>query len=499
MKHKSSSAVLVLDIGTSSIKAFVFDEQFRILGGAERKLKILIRGTHHEQNPSDFVSLSRVVMAEAIRRSRLPLSRIGSIGLTNQRETTIVWDRKTGKPVYPAIVWSDTRTRARCRKLKSHEKSVRSKTGLRLDPYFSASKLAWILEHGDTAGRDLLFGTVDTWVMWNLLEGSPHITDFTNVSRTLLYNIKTLRWDDSLLQLFSVPPQLLPRVVASRHEYGVLKKSVLGRSIPLLAVCGDQQSSMAAAGLVVGTTKVTYGTGTFLMQVLGSELSMYPDFFTTLIPKNMRQPQYALEAKIPYGGRLIDTVLRDRPSLVRTLTRIARNVDTYLRRLPTRPKKLFIDGGVTRDGLMAEIQARISGIPVIGNPEFHGTARGIARLLLGAACILLVSVTPVRADTGSTILPDRRGECQAGEKPIECTSWYEKPDACNQWLNNPEYIIAEGSTGASVQHYTFCKKDPTKSTPEEKTAGIVVIGGIVALLVAGFSLFRLITLRKKGQ
>ncbi len=379
------SHALVLDIGTSSIKAFVFDRNYLCIAKSERKLKSHRKGARVEQRPSDFLRLSKVVLQEALAQSKIDSSRM-IMGITNQRETVVVWDKQTGVPVYPAIVWQDTRTKKLCASLKKYEILIRSKTGLTLSPYFSATKLSWILNHVQKSRRlndrqGLICGTIDTWLLWNLLHGNPHQTDSTNASRTLLFNIRTLSWDKKLLKIFTIPETVLPTVYPSQYSYGILREDILGYPIEVGAVCGDQQSSMAAAGLKKGTTKVTYGTGTFVMQSIGGSYLYKKSFFTTLIPHG-KKPRYALEAKVDIGGRDVERALTNRKKLKCVLTRIAYSVDACLKKLPLKIKKIFIDGGVTRDGLMGTIQKEISGVSVFPMSTFHGTALGVAKLLL---------------------------------------------------------------------------------------------------------------------
>lgn len=407
---------LVADVGTTGVKALVFSSDLKVKGRAYARLK---KTRPHpgwvEQSPREIVELTKKVLRDCVRGCGVPLKALHALGITNQRETTIVWDRRTGKPVYPAIVWEDKRTAPECARLrhKKLEPMVREKTGLTIDPYFSATKVEWILRHYPSpppspAGRgglkvpsfakgwglrasprplgegqgggDLLFGTVDTWVLWNLLEGNPHLTDWTNASRTLLYNIRSLKWDDELLRVFGVPREILPEVRPSQSHFGFLHKEILGVRLPVLAVCGDQQASMYGAGVRPGATKVTYGTGTFLVQALGSKYVLKRPFFTTLMPST-RRPGFALEAKIEGSGAKIDRVLHDDRKLDQALTRIAKDVEVYLNKLTIRPKDLVVDGGITRDGKIVAIQARVSGIEVRRQSMEDGTALGVAKLL----------------------------------------------------------------------------------------------------------------------
>ena len=400
---------LVLDVGTTGIKALIFSQDLQIVDRTYERIKKSHPGRGWvEQSPQEIVATSQRVLRKVVRQSRIPLKALLALGITNQRETTIVWDCKTGRPVYPAIVWEDKRTAKICARMRREklEAIVRRKTGLAIDPYFSATKIEWILKHavrnlshpsfilpsgrggkrfsplpgGGVREGDLLFGTVDTWVLWNLLEGQPHLTDWTNASRTLLYNIRTLEWDDDLLNMFSVPRAMLPKAQPSQSKFGILRQDIIGTRLPVLTVCGDQQASMYGVGTQAGSTKATYGTGTFLVQNLGSKFVLKKPFFTTLMP-GKKQPGFALEAKIEGSGAAVDKVLHDNDKLDKALTRIAKAVDVYLKKLPIRPKALVIDGGITKDGLMVEIQASVSRVKVRRQTTDDGTALGVAKLL----------------------------------------------------------------------------------------------------------------------
>lgn len=383
---------LVLDVGTTGVKAFVFDQHLAIKGKAYRRLKKQVphRGWV-EQSPDALLKACIAVLQEVVTQTNTRVSDCVGLGITNQRETTILWDNKTGKPVYPAIVWEDQRTKKWCRARRpSIGQMIRRKTGLELDSYFSASKIRWILDHVPSAkhllAKDrLAFGTVDTWLLWNLCQNHPHLTDETNAARTLLFSLKTRQWDNDLLNAFTVPASLLPNVLPSKSLYGKLDPAILGQALPVGAICGDQQASMYAAmglqGSAKRTTKATYGTGIFVMQSLGKQLTINPSFFTTLLP-SQEDPSYVLEAKIEGAAKAVDRSLKHPESLQRCLLGLAKKVDLLIRKLPHAPDRLIIDGGITRDGLIAEIQSRVSGIPVIAQPVFDGTALGVARLLL---------------------------------------------------------------------------------------------------------------------
>ncbi len=382
--------VLVLDVGTTGVKAFIFDATFKQLSKAYEKYPVRSKKKGWvEQNPEQLLKASIKVIKETVKKSKVPKSSIKSIGITNQRETTILWDTDTGKPVYPAIVWQDMRTKAFCTSLKKKwEKNVRSKTGLVLDPYFSASKVRWILKNVPKARKlasqkKLTFGTVDTWLVWHLCEGHPHVTDATNAARTLLMNIKTKKWDKDLLKLFDVPTSILPKIQAPASTFGKLKKSILGTSLPLTAIIGDQQSSFYAAtqtakkkGLV---TKVTFGTGTFVMQTLGKSFKTKDPFFTTLVPKG-KGSEFAFEAKVGVTGPEVEKRLGKPKELRKYFYEVARKVDRYIKRLPKKPIEIVIDGGATRDPSVQWVLQDVTKIQTTPMCMYDGTALGTAML-----------------------------------------------------------------------------------------------------------------------
>ncbi len=370
---------LVLDIGTTGIKALLFDEQNQIVKKVYKKIgKVFPEEGWVEQDPQELLEVSRTLLREVC--DGINLHRIVGMGITNQRETTIIWDKITGEPVYPAIVWEDARTKAYCEQIKQeHEATINEKTGLTSDSYFSASKIHWILDNVSVP-ETALFGTVDTWILWNLCKDQPHVTDCTNASRTLLYNIRDAAWDSELLEIFQVPESLLPHVLPSQSLFGELREDVVGANLPVRAVAGDQQASLFAAGTDALTTKVTYGTGAFLVQVIGDTFQRHEPFFTTLVPGKACS-LFALEAKVADCGRRVDDALEDDGKLRRVIEEIAHEVDAYIKRLPTTPTEIVIDGGVVRDGIMKEVQERISGIPVVQQDPFDGTALGVAKLI----------------------------------------------------------------------------------------------------------------------
>ena len=382
---------LVLDVGTTGVKALLFTPSFVCTGKAYVTYPITSKQKDWvEQSPQKLLNASTHVLQKVLHEQKIDSKDILSLGITNQRETTILWDRETGKAVYPAIVWQDTRTRDICARIqKKYGARIRSKTGLSVLPYFSASKIAWILEHAPKAQRllrcnKLLFGTVESWLLWHLCKEHPHVTDPTNASRTLLMNIQNGSWDPELLGIFDIPTNILPEIHHCKTPFGKLKKEILGREIPVTAVCGDQQSSFYAASAQQshrgGVTKITYGTGVFLMQSLGKKFNLIPGFFTTRVPNGPDTPRYALEAKIGISGPEVAKRLNDPKKLRAYFYALAKQVDREITKLPVKPKVLLIDGGSSRDGLIIEIQEEVSGIPARPLVTYDGTALGTAIL-----------------------------------------------------------------------------------------------------------------------
>ncbi|MBI2475403.1 hypothetical protein HYV69_03190 [Candidatus Uhrbacteria bacterium] len=377
--------VLVLDVGTTGIKAFVFDNKCQIKSRSYKKIsKNRPKKGWVEQDPNEIFRVSRLVLRKAVKNAHVDPKKILGIGITNQREATVVWNRKTGKPVYPVIGWEDNRTSAFCAKLKKfHGRFIRERTGLKSDAYFSASKIRWILQN--VSGEDLAFGTIDSWLIWNLCENHPHVTDETNASRTLLFDIRKRKWSEELLALFQIHKDILPKVFSSRSNFGNLQKDILGFSIPVLAVCGDQQASAYAAVRSqpvsrANVTKVTYGTGVFVVQTI-KRFVLHLNFFTTLVPTR-KGVSFALESKIEKSGEKVTSLLSSPNKLRIYLRSLALDVDRLIKKLPTRPIELVVDGGISRDGLVVNIQKEISNIPVLQQKIYDGTALGTAMLVI---------------------------------------------------------------------------------------------------------------------
>ncbi|MFZ3019925.1 MAG: FGGY family carbohydrate kinase [Minisyncoccia bacterium] len=372
---------LVLDVGTTNIKAFIFDESLKVVSSSSKEITKQEFDGKIEQAAKQIISTSIEVIKKVVADSNINPGLIVGMGMTVQRETIIVWDKKTGEPVHPAILWEDNRTKKECADIqKNSETLVRQKTGLSVLPYFSASKIAWIFKNVNK-DSELIWGTVDTWIMWNLLKEKPHITDYTNASRTMLFNINNLSWDKELLDLWNLENSNLPSLSPSISNFGTLDESIVGAPIPLIAVCGDQQASMYGALKQNIKTKITFGTGTFLVQALENGFSVVPDFFTTLLPTKIGA-SYALEAKIGEYGRIVADLLRLKISLENITKEIAESVKPWIAKLPFMPKEIIVDGGITQSPfLLSALRSIYPNISFVEQSIFEGTALGVAHMV----------------------------------------------------------------------------------------------------------------------
>lgn len=327
-KKNDCKYILALDQGTTSSRAIVFDCEGKIVSVAQKEFRqIYPNAGWVEHDPEDIWSTQSQVLKEAVEKSGINLASVAAIGITNQRETTLVWDRKTGKPVYNAIVWQCRRTSQYCDELKKQgfDEKIFSKTGLTVDAYFSATKLKWILDNVEGAREraqkgELLFGTVDTFLMWRLSGGKIHATDYTNASRTMMYNIKTLEWDDELLDIYGIPKQMLPEVHPSGYEFGRCDAAVVGRDIPICGVAGDQQSALFGHLCTEkGSVKNTYGTGCFTLMNTGNDFVTSKRGLITTLAASMQdgRPQYVLEGSVFVGGAVLQW-LRDELGLIKS-------------------------------------------------------------------------------------------------------------------------------------------------------------------------------------
>jgi glycerol kinase len=320
------SYILSLDQGTTSSRSILFGKDGNIVAQGQREFKqIYPQGGWVEHDPFDILSSQMSSVVEALGKAGRRPRELAAVGITNQRETTIVWDRDTGKPVYNAIVWQDRRTAERCDQLKADgiEETVRKKTGLLIDPYFSSTKVEWILKNVDGAQQKakdgkLAFGTVDSWLIWNLTSGKKHVTDRTNASRTMLYNIVEDRWDPDLLKIFGIPESMMPEVVWSSEKIGEVTTTLGLEAAQIAGIAGDQQSALFGQLCTQpGDAKNTYGTGCFLLQNIGEQFMLSDQrLITTLICSLNRKLEYALEGSIFIGGAVVQW-LRDSLQLIR--------------------------------------------------------------------------------------------------------------------------------------------------------------------------------------
>lgn len=317
--------ILSLDQGTTSSRAIIFDHAGSIISLAQREFTQYYPSPGHvEHDPGEIWSTQVAVATEAMIKARLAPKDVAAIGITNQRETTIVWDRRTGKPIHNAIVWQDRRTAGYCDELKElgHSKMIQEKTGLIIDAYFSATKIKWLLDNVPEARRSaekgtLAFGTVDSWLVWNLTNGAVHATDVTNASRTMLFNIHTLRWDKDLLALFQIPESMLPNVHASSEVLGETAGNILAHKIPIAGIAGDQQAALFGQMCTKpGMVKNTYGTGCFMLMNTGNKpVISKNNLISTVAWKIKDEVSYALEGSIFIGGAVVQW-LRDELGII---------------------------------------------------------------------------------------------------------------------------------------------------------------------------------------
>ncbi len=331
--------IAALDQGTTSSRSVLFDEEGKIHAIRAREFpQIYPQPGWVEHDPYDILTSQEATLAQVVRDSGVRVEDIAAIGITNQRETTIIWEKDTGRPIYNAIVWQCRRTADICQRLmdEGHTEMIRSKTGLLIDAYFSGTKIRWILDHVPGAQEraergELLFGTVDTWLLWNFTSGHVHRTDYTNASRTMLFNIHTLDWDAEILELLRIPRAMLPEIQPSMSEFGLLSSSILGRHIPVTGVAGDQQAALfGQACFSRGTVKNTYGTGCFLLMNTGASPAVSRSgLLTTVACSSKERVEYVLEGSIFMGGASVQW-LRDEMKMIETSAQseeIARQVE----------------------------------------------------------------------------------------------------------------------------------------------------------------------------
>ncbi|MCV2879379.1 glycerol kinase GlpK [Sedimentimonas flavescens] len=318
--------ILAIDQGTTSTRAILFDQAMNVVSSAQEEFPQHYPASGWvEHDPADLWSTTAATCRAAIERAGTGAEGIAAIGITNQRETTLVWDRKTGKPIHNAIVWQDRRTSALCKALKSEgfEEIVTDRTGLLLDPYFSGTKLAWILDNVEGAraraeAGEIVFGTVDTWLVWNLTGGAVHVTDATNAARTMLYDIRKGRWSQTICERLGIPMAMLPEVRDCAAEFGQTRPDLFGRAIPILGIAGDQQAAtVGQACFAPGMMKSTYGTGCFaLLNTGAAPVRSQNRLLTTIAYQLDGKPTYALEGSIFIAGAVVQW-LRDGIKIIR--------------------------------------------------------------------------------------------------------------------------------------------------------------------------------------
>ena len=323
--------ILSFDQGTTSSRAIVFDRYGAIISVAQKEFtQIFPQPGWVEHDANEIWSTQLGVAAEAITKAGLTVKQIAAIGITNQRETTVVWDKKTGQPIHNAIVWQDRRTADFCDALRKEGKDrfIQQKTGLVIDAYFSATKVKWILDHVEGArakanNGELCFGTIDTWLLWKLTNGKVHATDVSNASRTMLFNIHSLNWDDALLKIFDVPAAILPEVRSSSEVYGETQNILTAHNIPIAGIAGDQQAALFGQMCTQpGMVKNTYGTGCFMLMNTGEKaVPSTNNLLTTVAWKVNGVTQYALEGSVFIAGAVVQW-LRDGLKIIRSSSEI---------------------------------------------------------------------------------------------------------------------------------------------------------------------------------
>ena len=327
----TSSYVLALDQGTTSSRAILFDHGGHIRAVAQKEFRQIFPSSGHVEHDAQEIWNSQIAVArDVLTQARISAADVAAIGITNQRETTVIWDRRSGRPIHNAIVWQDRRTAVYCDQLKreGHLETVQKKTGLVIDAYFSGSKVRWLLDNVPGArtraqAGELAFGTIDSWLLWNLTGGKVHETDPSNASRTMLYNIHTNRWDDDLLKLLDVPRSILPEVRSSSEVYGETAPDLFGAPIRIAGIGGDQQAALFGQTCFTrGLAKNTYGTGCFMLMNVGSEaVASRHNLLTTVAWQLKGTTEYALEGSVFIGGAVVQW-LRDGLGIVKSASEI---------------------------------------------------------------------------------------------------------------------------------------------------------------------------------
>ena len=491
--------ILALDQGTTSSRTLLFDETMRVVASAQREFRqIYPQPGWVEHDPFDILATQTETMREAVAKAGVDPGDIVAAGITNQRETAVVWDRRTGRPVYNAIVWQCRRTADYCKSLREGgmEEEISRRTGLVADAYFSGTKVRWILENVPGARQsaergDLLFGTVDSWLVWNITEEKRHVTDVTNASRTMLYNIHDMAWDGEMLRLLGIPESMLPRAERCTVCAGHLHRDILGRSIPVCGIAGDQQAALfGQACHTPGDAKNTYGTGCFLLMNTGKTPVLSKNRLLTTVAWDLGAgPVYALEGSVFMGGAAVQW-LRDELGLIRSSAEseeVARQVndaggvylvpaftglgapwwDMYARGAlvgMTRGtgrahvvraaleaiafqsadvllameadagvslNRLKVDGGASANGLLMQFQADLLAVPVVRPGCVETTAMGAA-CFAGLASGLFPDVKSIagNARTGAEYLPSADSKRVRGLLP----GWHRAVERARNWI-----------------------------------------------------------------
>ena len=501
MSEANKRFILSLDQGTTSSRAIVFDHSGKMVGAAQKEFRqIFPQPGWVEHDPMDIWNSQHRVMHDALREAGIGAGDLAGIGITNQRETAIIWDRKSGTPLCNAIVWQDRRTSGYCDELKSqgHKQMIQGKTGLVIDAYFSATKWRWMLEHVPGAmekaeAGELALGTVDSWLIWNLTGGKVHVTDVTNASRTMLYNINALEWDEELLDLFGIPSSMLPDVRSSSEVYGITSTDIFSKAVPIAGIAGDQQAAtFGQMCLRPGSVKCTYGTGCFILCNTGEKPVLSGNNLVTTIAWQVdNKTTYALEGSIFIGGAVIQW-LRDGLGIIQKssdVEKLAESVpdnggvcfvpaftglgaphwDQYARGIiggltrgataghiaraalesiafqvndvmgameedaGIKIGELRVDGGAVVNDLLMQFQANLIGIPVIRPENIETTALGAA-YLAGLAVNFWASVEEI----GEQWAMDRTftSKIKPDERKALMQEWEKAVSRARSWENS---------------------------------------------------------------
>lgn len=405
--------LLALDQGTSSTRSIIFDRQGQVVALVQRELRqIYPQAGQVEHDAQEIWQAQLDTARQALKRSGLDASQIHAIGITNQRETTVVWNRETGEPVYNAIVWQDRRSEPACATLREQglEDTILKTTGLKIDAYFSASKLMWLLDNVPGARRlaetgKLAFGTIDSWLIWQFTQGRQHVTDVSNASRTMLFDIHRNCWDETLLQSMNIPAALLPEVLPSAAEFGHADARFLGASIPIMGVAGDQQSALfGQACFEPGMAKNTYGTGCFMLMNTGSAFQVSRHgLVTTSAAQTSKHPEYALEGSVFVGGAVVQW-MRDGLNAIEQSSQI----ETLARSVPDSGGVVVVPAfsGLGAPWWRSDTRGTITGLT--HNSTMAHIARAALESIAFQSASLLQAMSQDAVDSGSAPLTELR-------------------------------------------------------------------------------------------